>query len=41
MDFALGGGDRRGAIDIPPASEVFVYATDAGLHVTNTRPLGK
>ncbi|WNG38352.1 hypothetical protein F0U61_35255 [Archangium violaceum] len=41
VGFALGGGDRRDFIELPPSSEVFVFATDAGLHVTNTRPLGK
>lgn len=40
VDFGLGGGARRGSIEVPPASEVFVYVTDAGLQVTNTRPLG-
>lgn len=40
VDFVLGGGARRGAIEVPAASEVFVYVTDAGLQVTNTRPLG-
>lgn len=40
VDLALGGGSRRGSIEVPPASEVFVYVTDAGLQVTNTRPLG-
>ncbi|PTL78144.1 hypothetical protein [Vitiosangium sp. GDMCC 1.1324] len=40
VDFVL-GGTRRGSVEVPPASEVFVYATDAGLQVTNTRPLAK
>jgi hypothetical protein len=40
VGFGLGGGVRRGSIEVPPASEVFVYVTDAGLQVTNTRPLG-
>jgi hypothetical protein len=41
VDFVLGGGGRRESIDLPPASEVFVYANEKGLQVTNTRPLGK
>jgi len=41
VEFVLGGGVRRASLDVPPASEVFVYATDAGLQVTNIRPLAK
>jgi hypothetical protein len=41
VDFVLGSGARRESIDLPPASEVFVYASETGLQVTNTRPLGK
>jgi hypothetical protein len=41
VSFAFGGGDWRDSIQVPPASEVFVYASDAGLQVTNTRRLGK
>ena len=41
VEFVLGGGARRESIDLPPASEVFVYANEKGLQVTNTRPLGK
>ncbi|ATB37644.1 hypothetical protein CYFUS_003069 [Cystobacter fuscus] len=40
-ELVLGGGVRRASIDVPPASEVFVYAAGSGLQVTNTRPLGK
>jgi hypothetical protein len=40
VEFVLGGGARQ-SIDVPPASEVFVYATEKELQVTNTRPLGK
>ncbi|OJH39716.1 hypothetical protein [Cystobacter ferrugineus] len=40
-ELLLGGGVRRASIDVPPASEVFVYAAGSGLQVTNTRPLGK
>ncbi|MFY0568877.1 hypothetical protein ACN28E_34340 [Archangium lansingense] len=41
VSFVLGSGARRESIDVPPASEVFVYAAETGLQVTNTRPLGK
>lgn len=33
------GRTARGSVDVPPGSEVFVYATDSGLQVTNTVPL--
>jgi hypothetical protein len=39
--FLLGSSVRLGSIDVPPGSEVFVYATDEGVKVTNTRPLDK
>lgn len=41
VSFALGAGDWRDSVKVPPASEVFVHASDAGLRVTNTRPLGR
>lgn len=40
VGLGLGGSTRRGSVEVPPASEVFVYVTDEGLRVTNTRPLG-
>ncbi|EPX63569.1 hypothetical protein D187_005976 [Cystobacter fuscus DSM 2262] len=40
-ELLFGGGVRRASIEVPPASEVFVYAAGSGLQVTNTRPLGK
>jgi hypothetical protein len=33
------GKTTRGSVDVPPGSEVFVYATDNGLQITNTQPL--
>jgi hypothetical protein len=35
------GATRRATIEVPPGSEVYLMASDAGVQVTNTRPMGK
>jgi hypothetical protein len=39
VGFGLGSRDQHGFIDVPAASEVFVQVSEAGLQVSNTRPL--
>ena len=41
VEFVLGTKVRRGTLDIPAGSEVFVFASEESLQITNTRPLGK
>ncbi|HEX8435655.1 hypothetical protein [Archangium sp.] len=41
VSFGLGNKDQHGFIDVPAASEVFVQVSDAGLQVSNTKPLGR
>ncbi|HSP77300.1 MAG TPA: hypothetical protein VLQ93_02135 [Myxococcaceae bacterium] len=35
------GATRRENIEVPPGSDVYLMASDSGLKVTNSRPLGK
>jgi hypothetical protein len=39
VSFGLGSRDQQGFIEVPAASEVFVQVSEAGLQVTNTKPL--
>ncbi len=41
VSFGLGSRDQHGFIDVPAASEVFVQVSEAGLQVSNTKPLGR
>jgi hypothetical protein len=35
------GSTRSATFEVPPGSEVYIMASDAGVRLTNTRPLGK
>ena len=39
--FVLGTKLVRSKLTIPADSEVFITATESGLNITNTKPLGK
>jgi hypothetical protein len=41
VSFGVGSRDQHGFVDVPAASEVFVQVSEAGLQVSNSKPLGR